>query len=111
MEIKRGDIVICAAPGDYGKPRPAVIVQSDAFPETHASVIVCQMTSDLVDAPAFRVTVEPTAANGLRTRSQVMADKPVTIRRERVGRQIGRLGQQDMTELNAALAFVMGLAD
>src|SRR6059036_3169805 len=73
MQMQRGDVVVVAAAGDYGKPRPAVIVQTDAFPDTHASVIVCQMTSDIVDAPAFRVTVEPNAENGLRVRSQVMA--------------------------------------
>ena len=28
MEVKRGDVVLCAARGDYGKPRPAVVVQS-----------------------------------------------------------------------------------
>jgi mRNA interferase MazF len=109
--MRRGDVVTVAAAGDYGKPRPAVVVQSDAFPESHASVIVCQMTSDLVDAPNFRITVEPGPGNGLRARSQVMADKPVTIRRERIGRSIGRLTAQDLIRLNAALAFVMGLAD
>ena len=60
--MARGDVVIVAAPGDYGKPRPAVIVQSDAFPESHASVIVCQMTSELVDAPDFRIIIEPNPA-------------------------------------------------
>ena len=109
--MRRGDVVTVAAAGDYGKPRPAVVVQSDAFPESHASVIVCQLTSDLVDAADFRITVEPSPRNGLRARSQVMADKPVTIRRERIGRLIGRLTEQEMVTLNAALAFVMGLAD
>src|SRR5690348_7504456 len=90
MQMRRGDVVTVAAIGDYGKPRPAVIVQTDAFPKSHASVIVCPMTSDVVDAPAFRVTIEPSPENGLRTTSQVMADKPVTIRRSRIGRQIGR---------------------
>jgi mRNA interferase MazF len=103
--------VVVAAPGDYGKPRPAVIVQTNAFPESHASVVICQMTSELVDAPAFRVTVEPSAENGLRARSQEMADKPTTIRRERIGRLVGRLGADEMTQVNTALAFVMGLAD
>jgi mRNA interferase MazF len=107
----RGDVVTVAAAGDYGKPRPAVIVQTDAFPEEHASVVVCQMTSDIVEAPDFRVTIEPNAENGLHARSQVMADKPVTIRRERIGRRIGRLGIADLARLNVALAFVMGLAD
>ncbi len=69
------------------------------------------MTSDLTDAPDFRVTIEPGEKNGLRARSQVMADKPVTIRRERVGQQIGHLEDKDLARLNIALAFVMGLAD
>ena len=109
--MKRGDVVTVAASGDYGKPRPAVIVQTDALPAEHASVIVCQMTSDVAEAPDFRVTIEPTENNGLRTRSQIMADKPVTIRRERVGRKIGSLDDKDVARLNVALAFVMGMAD
>ena len=109
--MRRGELVTVAAAGDYGKPRPAVIVQTDAFPESHASVVVCQLTSDLVDAPDFRVTIEPSSENGLRLKSQVMADKPVTIRRERIGRMIGRLDSQDMARLGIALAFVLGLAD
>ena len=67
--MKRGDVVIVAATGDYGKPRAAVIVQTDAFPETHASVVICQMTSEIVDAPDFRVTIDPSEENGLRLRS------------------------------------------
>lgn len=109
--MRRGDIVVVAAAGDYGKPRPAVVVQTNAFPETHPSVVICQMTSDVVDALDFRVTIEPNEENGLRTRSQVMADKPVTVRRERIGQLIGRLTDADIGRLNIALAFVMGFAD
>jgi mRNA interferase MazF len=105
-----GDVVIVAAPGDYGRPRPAVIVQSNALPDSHASIVICQMTSELVEAD-FRITIEPGAESGLRVRSQVMADKPATIRRERIGRRIGQLGPADMAQLNTALALVMGLAD
>jgi mRNA interferase MazF len=109
--MRRGDVVIVAAAGDYGKPRPAIVVQTDAFPETHASVVVCQMTSEIVEAPDFRILIEPTARNGLRARSHIMADKPVTIRRERVGQLVGHLDDADMERVNVALAFVMGLAD
>ncbi|MGH7061934.1 MAG: type II toxin-antitoxin system PemK/MazF family toxin, partial [Stellaceae bacterium] len=87
--------MIVAAPGDYGKPRPAVIVQSNAIPQSHASVVICQMTSELVAAD-FRVTIEPAPETGLQVRSQVMADKPVTVRRERIGRRIGRLAAADI---------------
>jgi mRNA interferase MazF len=109
--MKRGDVVVVAAAGDYGKPRPAVLVQTDAFPQTHPSVVICQMTSDVVDVPDFRVTIEPNERNGLRIRSQVMADKPVTVRRERIGQLIGHLADADIGRLNIALAFVMGIAD
>lgn len=109
--MRRGDVVTVAAASDYGKPRPAVIVQTDALPSEHASVVICQMTSECVDAPDFRVTIDPTESNGLRVRSQVMADKPVTVRRERIGRRVGRLDDKDVSRLNIALAFVIGLAD
>ena len=109
--MRRGDVVIMAASGDYGKPRPAVIVQTDAFPKDHASVMICQLTSEMVEAPDFRITVDPNENNGLRARSQIMADKPVTIRRTRIGQSIGRLDDGDLGRLNVALAFVMGLAD
>jgi len=109
--MRRGDVVTVAAPGDYGKPRPAVVVQTDAHPSTHASVVVCQMTSECSDAPDLRVTIESTVKNGLRVRSQVMADQPVTVRRERLGRLVGRLEDHDISRLNVALAFGMGLAD
>ena len=110
MPMSRGDLIIVAAPGDYGKPRPAVIVQSNAIPETHTSIVICPMTSELVEAD-FRITIEPGPETGLRDRSQVMADKPATVRRERIGRRIGQLGAADMARLNVALALVMGLAD
>jgi mRNA interferase MazF len=108
--MSRGDLVIVAAPGDYGKPRPAVIVQSNAIPESHASIVICPMTSELVEAD-FRITIDTEPETGLGVRSQVMADKPVTIRRERIRQRIGQLRAADMARLNVALAFVMGLAD
>jgi mRNA interferase MazF len=67
------------------------------------------MTSEVVEAE-FRVTIEPEPENGLTVRSQVMADKPVTLKRGRIGRRIGRLSAADMTRLQAAIAFVLGFA-
>ena len=90
--MRRGDIVTVAVAGDFGKPRPAVIVQSDVFPDEHGSVIVCQITSTLEDAPDFRITIEPSKSNGLLRSSQIMVDKPVTVRRRRIGSRIGRDG-------------------
>jgi mRNA interferase MazF len=110
MVLSRGDLVIVSAPGDYGKPQPAVVVQSDAIPQNHASVIICPLTSEWAEAD-FRVEIDLKPETGLRARSQIMADKPVTVRRERVRQRIGRLGNSDIGRLNAALALAMGLAD
>lgn len=109
--MRRGDIVIAAVGGDYGKPRPAVVIQTDALPPSHTSVVICQMTSTVVEPSSLRITLLPTAANGLRTRCQIMADRPVTIRRAKIGQVIGRLTGEQMAALNRTLAFTLGLAD
>lgn len=108
--MKRGELVTVALPGDYGKPRPAVIVQADPFNDTHASLALVPVTSTLVDAPLFRLVVEPSPRNGLRTLSQLMVDKLITVRRERVGATIGVLEPEPVTRLNRALALWLGLA-
>jgi mRNA interferase MazF len=101
--MNRGDVVICISPGDYGKPRPAVVVQSDLFNPTHPSIVVCPLTSELRDAPLFRVEVQPTAENSLRGPSQVMVDKIVALRRDRIGKRSGVLGSAEMARINSAL--------
>ncbi len=108
--MKRGDIVIASAPGDYGKPRPAVIVQSDLFNDTHASILVCLLTSDLQDAPIFRITVEPDKENGLNTPSQIVVDKILALRREGIGKQVGKISDEILVQLNRRLALFIGLA-
>lgn len=109
MDVRRGDVVVCAAPGDYGKPRPAVVVQSDLFNATHASVTVCPVTSDLQDAPLFRITIDPGPGNGLRARSQVMVDKVQALRRDLIRRTIGALSPTQVTRVSDALRLWLGL--
>jgi mRNA interferase MazF len=108
--VKRGELVTVALPGDYGKPRPAVVVQADLFNETHASVTIAPVTSTLVNAPLFRLAVEPSAQNGLRALSQVMVDKLTSVRRERIGATIGALEPDALARVNRALALWLGIA-
>ena len=98
------------ASGDYGKPRPAVVIQSDLIPETQ-SVLVCLVTSTLRDAPAFRLPVGPGEGTGLGLASQVQIDKIMAVPRAKVGKAIGRLRPEALTELNQRLALMIGLAD
>lgn len=93
--------------GDYGKPRPALIVQSDLLTDLE-SVVLCPITSDLRNA-AFRVTVEPNPANGLRELSQVMVDKLVTLPRMRISEPWGRLDNERMKTVDKALLLVVGV--
>jgi len=108
--VRRGDLVVVAMPGDYGKPRPALVLQSDLFNETHTSITVAPVTSTIVDTPLFRVTVEPSRGNGLRLVSQIMVDKITTVRRQRVGQTIGRMEDDVMLRLSRALALWLGIA-
>ena len=106
--MNRGDLVRVALPGDYGKPRPAVIIQSDIFGEL-PSVTVLPLTSDLRPVPQVRITVEPDASNGLRARSQIMVDKANTLSRNKVGAAIGKLAPGDLAAVNRALLVFLGL--
>ena len=108
--MKRGDIVLAVARGDYGKPRPAVIVQSDLFNPTHASLLVCLLTTELIDAPLFRLPIPASPANGLRETSQIMADKLLALPRERIRERIGMADDETMLSLNRSLALMLGLA-
>ncbi len=108
--MKRGDIVVVSASGDYGKPRPAVIIQADLFNDTHASIIVCLLTTDIQDAPLFRLDVDPSDDSGLKKRSQIMVDKIVAMRRERIGSTIGKIDDDTLICLNRSLALFLGLA-
>jgi mRNA interferase MazF len=101
--------VTIVLPGDYGKPRPALVIQSGLF-DAHPSVTVLPVTSELRDAPLFRIAVTPSEGNGLRKPSQVMVDKAQTVTRTKIGRIIGRLDDEVMLGVNRALAVFLGFA-
>ncbi len=109
VTCRRGDVVTCAPPGDYGKPRPAVVLQSDLFNATHASVTVCPLTSERVGTPLFRVPVAATGSNGLKKNSEAMVDKLTTLRRERIGAVKGRLDELVLERIDVAVLLWLGL--
>ena len=108
--MKRGDIYSISAPGEFGKPRPAVIVQTDALNrQPFASVILCPITATITDAPLFRILVEPTPENGLSKPSQIMVDKVMAVSLKRIGQSIGHINDEQILQLNRTLAFVVGI--
>ncbi|AXK81925.1 type II toxin-antitoxin system PemK/MazF family toxin [Pseudolabrys taiwanensis] len=107
--MKRGDVVLVLMQGDVGKPRPAVIVQSDSVTASATSVIICPMTSEIHEPGTIRPIVEPDAANGLRLRSQIMTDKLAATRADRVRRVLGAVDASTMERLDRALFVVLGL--
>ncbi len=94
---------------DYGEPRPAVVVQSDFFNETHASITLCPVTSHLVDAPLFRIPVGPGAGTALRTASQVMVDQVMSVPRDRIAKKTGRLPAAALQLVDDALRLWLGI--
>lgn len=107
--MNRGNFVTIAMQGDFGKPRPALVIQSDQFSE-HATVTVLLVSSTLIDAPLFRVTVQPDKINNMQKPSQVMVDKAMTLKRDRLGEVFGSAGDAVMLEVSRCLAVFLGIA-
>jgi mRNA interferase MazF len=107
--VRRGELVTVALPGDFGKPRPALVIQSDRFEGT-GTVTVLLLSGTLVDAPLIRLTVQPTSENGLRKASQVMVDKTMTLKRDKLGPPFGNLDDKIMLSVTRSLAVFLGLA-
>lgn len=107
--MKRGAIVVVAARGAYtGKPRPALVVQSDLFNPTHASITICPITSDCVDAPLFRLTLPPGSRTGLKSVSQVMIDKMVSVPRAAISAEIGECDVRELEAMDDGLRRWLG---
>lgn len=107
--MRRGDFVTITMQGDFGKPRPALVIQADQFDE-HATVTVLPVTSTLVAAPLLRITVQPDAGNALQKPSQVMVDKAMTVKRDKVGPAFGCIDVDVLVEVERCLAVFLGIA-
>jgi mRNA interferase MazF len=108
-EVKRGDLVAVVLPGRYGKPRPGLVVQHDAF-EGLPSVTLLPLTSDLRDLPLLRIPVQPGGDTGLRVRSEVQVDKVMTVPKDKIGPRIGTLDRETQLRVDEALSRYLGLA-
>jgi mRNA interferase MazF len=108
--VKRGDLVTVADRTGYGggKPRPAVIVQSNVFDETF-TVLICPLTSEQIEIPNMRFPIEPSGENGLLAQSWLMLDKITPVQRTKIGKRIGRLRSADIVRMDAGLLVVLGL--
>ena len=108
--MKRAEIWTVAGGPDYvGKPRPAVLLQDDAFEGT-ASITLCPFTTRALDAPLIRVPVTPTTQNGLELASHAMVDKITTVAKSKLQKRVGRLADEDMIRVNRAVLVFLGLA-
>ncbi|AMJ59149.1 type II toxin-antitoxin system PemK/MazF family toxin [Bosea sp. PAMC 26642] len=108
--MRRGDLVTVALPGSYGKPRPAIVVQSERMSDVN-SVVVAILSSHQLDAPLYRLPLVPSKTNGLHWPSDVLAEKLFTVPKEKVGPAFGHASDEQMLTLNRMLAFVLGLYD
>jgi mRNA interferase MazF len=108
--VKRGEIWTVAGGPDYvGKPRPAVLLQDDAFDAT-ASITICPFTTHAVDAPLMRLPISPSETNGLRTASHLMIDKITTVSKKKIENRVGHLSDEDVVRMNRAVLVFLGLA-
>lgn len=109
IAMQRGDLFICVFSGDYGKQRPAVIVQSDAFNKAHPSITVCPLTTHLIEAPLVRLLLSPNKYNGLKVASQIMVDKIGSLKRDKIRKKIGTLTANQMNKVDDAILLWLSL--
>jgi mRNA interferase MazF len=109
MALRRGNVVIVTH-GEFGRPRPAIVVQSDELGDATATVLVCPITSELTETLPVRPIIQPAEENGLRIRSQIMTDKLLAAPRNRVRGVIGAIDSETSSRLDTALLLVLGLA-
>jgi mRNA interferase MazF len=107
--MRRGDIVTVAMKGDSGKPRPALVIQGDAF-DALAMVALLPLTSMVLAGVLTRIDVEPDAQNGLRIPSQVIVHRISSVRRDKIGAVIGHLDDVTMLAVSRAIVVFLGLA-
>jgi mRNA interferase MazF len=108
--MKRGEIWTVAGGASYaGKPRPAVIIQDDAF-DANDSIVVCPLTTDPIQALPFRIPVQPTEMNGLRIPCSLMLDKLAAVPRVRLRQHVGILEDRELSYLSRAIVVFLGLA-
>jgi mRNA interferase MazF len=105
----RGDLVIVVFGGDYGKPRPAVVAQTDAFNATHSSIALCPVSSEITGLNLFRVFLRAAETPGLREDSEVMVDMLRAVERRRVRQRVGQLSREQMGRVDAALRIWLDL--
>jgi mRNA interferase MazF len=110
MEVRRGDVVLVVVPSELGRPRPGVVVQADEFNEGLSTVFICPVSSDIQEDLPLRPMIEARPSSGLRLRSQIMTDKMIALRRDRVRRILGRIDAETSEQLDRALLLVLGLA-
>jgi mRNA interferase MazF len=110
VEVKRGAVVLCVVSSDLGRPRPAIVVQADELVDELSTLFVCPVTSDVRDRLSLRPIIEPEPQNGLRLRSQIMTDKMVALRRDRIKQTIGQISPETLELVGRALLVMLGLA-
>ena len=96
--------------GDFGKPRPVLVLQHDAFNLSHATTTIAMLSTHIVSAPLFRITLDPSTENCLEHVSQIQVDKIATVSRDKLSPAFGRIDADTMLRVNRALALWVGLA-
>ncbi len=102
MDVTHGAIVLVTGPDDL-PPRPCVVVQSDLYNATHATITVCPLTSIMGGEALFRVAMSPREHNGLTAECEVQVDRITSVARTRITAVIGHASPTRMEQIDQAL--------
>ena len=104
--IERGDVVSVnldpVVGSEVGKTRPAVVVQNDLANRSSPTITVIPVSSKLGRVYPFQVRL-PAGEGGLERESKALCEQIRTVSRERVAERLGRLPDDRLGEIRAAL--------
>ena len=109
VAVQRGDIWVLTGPDYLAKPRPVIVLQSDAFRDLD-SVTVCPLTSTppAHSMPLLRVALPASESTGLRVESWAEIDRVTTARRTKLGQRIGCASSAQLAQIGRLLVVFLG---
>jgi len=110
MQINRGEIWSVLWTGLAGKPRPALVIQSERYRLTDTDILAL-ITTSRNEQGELRLPIKADDDNGLLQDSYICLDKLMAIPLTNLGERYGRADDSIMAEIDARLIKVLGIGE
>jgi mRNA interferase MazF len=108
ININRGEIWSVLWTGLAGKPRPALVIQSEKYLLSQTDILALITTADGVQGE-LRLPIMADENNGLMSDGFICLDKLMAIPIDNLGERFGKVADETMREVDARLIKILGI--